>query len=154
MASTPITLTTYPQDQLEALADSIAVALGNAREWLMDTGTWHTLLDSLHLVALEMNRRHGHASEQPRYEVPNALDTICYAQYDDGMDVTETDLARAYGLLIDKGDADDWYGVEHFDYTPKRVMGILHGMAESDDLKRQLRGLVGTMVDAMAVAPF
>lgn len=155
--SHPNTLTTEKVQHLSGhalglLAETLVFYI-DTMDVVPDSGLYGDVHESLHVIALEMNRRHGHAFEQSRYDVANALDTICHAQYDDGMDVTTVQLARAYGVLVDQGSEGDWNGVEHFDYTPQRVLDILHGMALDEAMDRKLQEMPDWS-PAMAVAPF
>lgn len=118
----------YTPTGLRLVSEAIAVYIGSLAH-IPDSGLYGDYMTSLHVVALEMNRRHGHACEQEIYDLPNALDVICYAQFDKKRNVTETSIARAYGVILDHGDDDDWGGLKYFALTPKRVRGYLHTMA-------------------------
>lgn len=94
------------QENLVAFADIMADALKNNLVPVEDA------LVPLHHAALELNRRHGHASLQTAQDAAEAADVLdAIASLDGDMDVdwaqVVTDQARAFGALLDKGTGDD-----------------------------------------------
>lgn len=95
------------QENLVAFADIMADALKTNLVPVEDA------MVPLHHAALELNRRHGHASLQTAQDAVEAADVL-YAinDLDGDMDVdwaqVVTDQARAYGVLLDKGTGGDF----------------------------------------------
>lgn len=130
---------------LGLLAEAIAFYI-DTMDIVPDYGLYGDAHDSLHVVALEMNRRHGHASSQTRAEIEEALQTI--AATDDllngsggDMDVdwslVHRDRARAFGVLIDHGPTElEWREEQMGGYSWEDVREGVEYMALREGLAR------------------
>ena len=145
------------QENLEAFADIMADAL--------ITGVVPTLdaLTPLHHAALELNRRHGHASLQDDFQgaVLTMHDYTMYLDQTDYVDVQVTICAlRATGCVLDLATAEDWEWLGWADYTREGLSYFLECYAGIEHQRRgykltapRVAQLVPADADGM-VAPF
>lgn len=149
------------QENLTAFADIMADALKNELVPVQDA------LTPLHHAALELNRRHGHASLRDFNDRPDAIDTLISISDLQAQDTGDMDLdwaaialaeARAMGCILDNGTDDMWRALAYEGYTRE---GIETGLQRMAILEGKRRGFVHraevarrSFFPADAVAPF
>lgn len=123
---------------LDQLAEAIVFYI-DSLDVVADSGLYGDPHASLHVVALEMNRRHGHASLQGPDVLPHAVLVLEWTdQLSNGwtgdMDVNwhkvYRDRARAFGVLADHGPTEvEWLESEMGGYSWQDVRDGLEYLA-------------------------
>lgn len=127
------------QENLTAFADIMADAVKSGR---VPTGE---ALVPLHHAALELNRRHGHASLQTEIDRPNAEDILIGFNDLQSRDTGDTDIdwprvyvdvTRAIGCVLDLGDYDTWRSLTLDGHTRVALVTTLHRWAMIEHIRR------------------